>query len=200
MDYLEFVLKVQQIAKIGLMYSKDPYAIENYEQLEELSLEMLNSRCEDFQITKNIFERDVYPTPSSSVRVMVFNEKNEILMVKEKNDGGWALPGGWCEIYMDLKANAIKECKEESNVDVELGRLIAIFRREFYKDYPSICSEYVHYFAAKAISNDLKPNHETDDVAYFALDNLPKLSLKNSERELSKAIEIYLNNLEVYCD
>lgn len=200
MSFLEFILKVQQISKIGLMYSKDPYALDNYEQLESLSREMLNQRCEDFIITKNIYERDVYPTPSSSVRVLVFNDKDELLMVKEKQDGGWAVPGGWCEIFMDLKANAIKECKEEANADIELGRLLAIFRREFYKDYPAICSEYAHYFAAKAINSDLHCNFETEDVQYFPVNNLPKLSLKNSEKELMKAIEIYLNNEEVYCD
>lgn len=200
MSFLEFILKVQQISKIGLMYSKDPYALDNYEQLETLSREMLNQKCEDFTITKNIYERDVYPTPSSSVRVLVFNDKDELLMVKEKQDGGWAVPGGWCEIFMDLKANAIKECKEEANADIELGRLLAIFRREFYKDYPAICSEYAHYFAAKAINSDLRCNFETEDVQYFPVNNLPKLSLKNSEKELMKAIEIYLNNKEVYCD
>ena len=121
-------------------------------------------------------------------------------MVKEKEDGRWAVPGGWCEIYMDLKENAVKECKEEANVDIELGRLLAIFRREFYKDYPAVCSEYAHYFAAKATSDDLRCNHETEDVRYFSLDALPKLSLKNSEKELNKAIEIYLNHFDVYCD
>ena len=200
MSFLEFVLKVQQISKIGLMYSKDSYAIDNYNQLEELSKNMLNEKLEDFKITKNIFVRDLYPTPSSSVRVLVFNDKHELLMVKEKEDGGWAVPGGWCEIFMDLKDNAIKECKEEANVDVELGRLLAIFRREYYKDYPSICSEYVHYFVAKAISYDLKINHETEDVRYFKIDELPKLSLKNTEKELMKALDIYMNDLEVYCD
>ena len=200
MSFLEFILKVQQISKIGLMYSKDPYAIDNYEQLEALSREMLDEKCEDFKISKNIFERDLYPTPSSSVRVLVFNENNELLMVKEKEDGGWAIPGGWCEIFMDLKDNAIKECKEEANVDIELGRLVAIFRREYYKDYPAVCSEYVHYFVAKAISNDLKCNHETEDVRYFKIDALPKLSLKNTEKELMRALDIYLNHLDVYCD
>lgn len=200
MHILEFIIKVQQISKIGLLYSKDPYAIENYENLEKLSKDMLNESYENLKLDKNIFEQDIYPTPSSSVRVLIFNENQELLMVKEKEDGGWAVPGGWCEIYCNLKENASKEAKEEAGIEIEVGRLLAIFRRELYKNYPTVASEYVHYFAAKAIGTELRNNHETSDVAYFKLEELPPLSLKNSERELKKALQIYQEHLDVYVD
>lgn len=200
MKILEFIMKVQQIAKIGLLYSKDPYAIENYENLEKLSREMLNESNENLKLEKNIFKQDIYPTPSSSVRVLVFNENNELLMVKEKEDGGWAVPGGWCEIYCNLSENARKEVLEEAGLEVEVGRLLAIFRRELYKNYPAIASEYVHYFVARIVGGSLRNNHETSEVAYFKLEDLPPLSLKNSERELSKVLQIYKDNLEVYVD
>lgn len=200
MKVLEFILKVQQIAKIGLLYSKDPYAIENYENLESISRDMLNESYENLIIEKNIFERDIYPTPSSSVRVLVFNENNELLMVKEKEDGGWAVPGGWCEIYRNLKENAYKEVEEEAGIEVEVGRLVAIFRRELYKNYPAVTSEYVHYFVAKPIGGTLKTNHETCDVAYFKIEELPQLSLKNSDRELTIALDVYKENKDVYVD
>ncbi len=194
MTFEEFVMKVQQISKVGLMYSKDPYAIENYTELESLSREMLNAHLVDFTITKNVFERDTYPTPSSSVRVLVFNEKNEILMVKEQ-DGGWAVPGGWCEINLSLKENARKEVKEEANVDIEIDRLLAIHLRKLVT-----CNEYVHYYSAKALSHDLKPNHETMDVRYFNVNELPTLSLKNSQKEIETALDVYLNHRAVYSE
>ena len=40
---LEFIKKVQSISQIGLSFSTDPYAIDNYNELKELSLEMLHS-------------------------------------------------------------------------------------------------------------------------------------------------------------
>ena len=121
-------------------------------------------------------------------------------MVKEKDDGGWAVPGGWCEIYHNLKENAHKEVEEEAGIEIDVGRLVAIFRRELYKNYPAITSEYVHYFVGKPIGGCLKTNHETSDVAYFSLDKLPKLSLKNSDRELRIALEVYKENKDVYVD
>ena len=53
---------------------------------------------------------------------------------------------------------------------------------------------------AKATSFDLQCNHETNDVQFFPLDALPSLSRKNSKKELDKALEVYKNKLDVYCD
>lgn len=199
MNYLEFIVKVQQVAKIGLKYSTDEYALDNYQELEKLSREMLNNFVQE-PIQQNIFTKDIYPTPSSSVRVMVFNEKNQILMVKEKQDGKWSIPGGWCEIFLDLKDNAVKEVKEESGLDIEIVRLLAIFRREKYKDYPTTVSEYIHYFAGKIKGGTLKTNHETCDVGFFDFDQLPPLSRKNTVVELTRAYHVLKNNLEVDVD
>ena len=38
---LEFIKKVQSIAQIGLSFSTDPYAIDNYEELKKISIKML---------------------------------------------------------------------------------------------------------------------------------------------------------------
>lgn len=200
MNAQEFAVKIQQLAKIGLLFSKDPYALENYELLETLSREFLNEEMVATPIVKNMFERDIYPTPNISVRVIVLNEKQEVLMVQEKQDGGWAVPGGWCEIFTDLRTNAAKEVKEEAGVDIELGRLLAIFRRERYKNYPTLVSEYVHYFVANYQAGMLRPNHETTDVRFFSIHDLPILSKKNTLTELKQAWSVYEQQLEVWVD
>lgn len=200
MNAQEFAVKVQQLAKIGLLYNKDPYALENYELLETISREFLNEEMVTTPIVKNMFERDIYPTPNISVRVMVLNEKQELLMVREKQDGGWSVPGGWCEIFTDLKENAIKEVKEEAGVTIALGRLLAIFRRERYKDYPTLVSEYVHYFIARYENGALQPNHETSDVRFFAMSDLPVLSRKNTIAELKQAWMVHEQNLDAWID
>ena len=68
----DYIIKIQAIAKIGLTYSKDPYAITNYQEINDLSKAFL----EDFINIKldrpNYFEKDVYPTPNISVRTIIF--------------------------------------------------------------------------------------------------------------------------------
>jgi len=198
MKYEQYVARCQALAKIGRKYSKDPYALENYEELEKLSGEMM-SELTGLKIV-NIFERDLYPTPSSSVRVILFNQENQLLMVQEKQDGGFAVPGGWCEVFDSLKETAIKEVEQESGLKIEVLRLLAIFQRERYKDYPTVISEQVHYFLGKIVAGDLAVNHEIISAGFYDVDDLPELSMKNSKVELKQALKVALENLPVYYD
>jgi len=198
MKYEEYVARCQAIAKIGKKFSHDPYALENYEELEKISGKMMSDITGDDIV--NIFEYDVYPTPSSSVRVIVFDEIGKLLMVQEKQDGNYAVPGGWCEVFDSLQETAIKEVKQESGLSIEVVRLLAIFQRERYKDYPTVLSEQVHYFLGKIVGGEIESNHEILSVGFKDINNLPELSKKNSRSEVQIAIKVALHDLPVYFD
>ena len=198
MKFEQFVSRCQAIAKIGKKFSTDPYALENYEELEQLSTAML-SEVNDEEIG-NIYCQDVYPTPSCSVRVVVLDDKHRLLMVQEKQDLGYAVPGGWCEVFDSLKETAIKEVKQETGLTIRVKRLLAIFQRERYKDYPTMISEQVHYFLGEIEGGDPQPNHEIVQVGFYELDKIPELSRKNSSSELLTAIKIAEEGLEVFYD
>lgn len=201
MEIIEFIAKVQSISKIGQLFSTDPYAIENYEELNKLSLEMLD-KLDGLGIDNNIYTRNIYPTPNVSVRVLVINpETNELLFVKETREQKWSVPGGWCDVFETARMNACKEVKQESGIEVDLVKILAVFDRNIYKPKKSLISEYVIYFLATPLTFDLNPNHETDAVAWYKLDNLPQeLSTKNTIEELSKALDVYQTNSAPYFD
>ena len=71
-----------------------------------------------------------YPTsPMVGVGVAVFNNDDKILLVKrgqDPNEGLWALPGGIVELGEELKAAAIREVKEECNIEVEVGEVVSV--------------------------------------------------------------------------
>jgi len=196
--YEQFVAKVQAIAKIGKKFSTDPYALENYHELDALSQQMLS------ELTAGtlpvIYEGNLYPTPNSSVRVLIFNDQQELLMVKETQDHGYAVPGGWCDVWSSLTEAAVAEVKQETGLDVEIERLLAIFQRERYKDYPTLISEQVHYFSAKVIGGTMATCHETLEVGYHPLNEWAPLSRKNTEQELQQALTIYFNHQAVHVD
>ncbi|MGB4984978.1 MAG: NUDIX hydrolase N-terminal domain-containing protein [Erysipelotrichaceae bacterium] len=198
MNSEEFFSRVLAIAKTGIIYSKDPYALENYHFLQDITLKMLNDN--NIEINNNIYEKNVYPTPSSSVRVIVFNGNNELLMVEEASDSCYSVPGGWCDVFESLVDNAIKEVREETGFIVEVDRLLAIFQREKYKDYKTLVSEYVHYFAAHIVGGEICDNHEVNKVVFVDVNNLPELSKKCTIRELSRAIKVYNENGAVDVD
>jgi len=199
MQVVAFISKVLAISRIGMKYTKDDFARENYEELEKLAVETL-SEYTGKEVDHNIYVHDVYATPNVSVRVLVINEEHKILMVREKQDGGWAVPGGWCDVYESSSENGIKEVKQEAGLDIKIQRLLGVFQRERYKDYPSVVSEYVHYYYGKIIGGELKHNHETTDIGYFDFDALPPLSKKCTITELTRAYEVYINHKDVEFD
>lgn len=113
---------------MDLSYSLNEYDTERYEDLLELSSKItslvsghnLSEIKECFSIEKE------YVTPKVDIRAVVFNANDEILMVKEKADGCWSLPGGWADVGFSPKEIAIKEVKEETGLDVVPIKLLAV--------------------------------------------------------------------------
>ena len=118
MDYKEiydYIVKIQSIAKIGLVFSKDPYALTNYQQINDISADLLEHFMEVKLDRPNYFQRDIYPTPSISVRTIIFNDdKTKVLMVREKELQAYSLPGGWADLYDSPAQAAINECRQEA--------------------------------------------------------------------------------------
>lgn len=197
MYWEQYVMKVLSICKIGLKYSQDPYALENYTELEKISLDLL-SQQDTYTKQGNFYEKDIYPTPNLSVRIIVFNNKNQLLMVKEVADKKWAIPGGWVDVFNTPSEAAVSEVKQETGLNVKIKRVLAIMQRERYKDYPTLVSETVHYFLGEVIDGELTNSHETSDVAWVDVDYLPELSRKSSEVEIRIAIDVAKNNKDTY--
>ena len=184
----DFLIKIQAIAKTGLIYSKDPYAITNYNEINNLSTKML----EDFMNVKfdrpNYFEKDVYPTPNISVRTVILNkDRTKVLMVREVNLGTYSLPGGWADLYDSPSKTAKNECSQEAGADIEVIRLVGLLERTPFKTSASI-PEYVAVFEGKIIGELHEHEYETDDVGWFDIDNLPEISRKTSKEELLRMI------------
>jgi 8-oxo-dGTP diphosphatase len=193
MNYIEFVAKVLAISRIGLKFSKDEYAIENYTELQALASEQLKDE-HGFTPIDIPYQKDIYPTPSISVRVIVFNEQGQLLMGQEKSDGGYAVPGGWCDLFESPTETALKEVLQETGLHVRIDRMLALLRRDLYRISPALISEYVLYFKATIIGGTLKPNHEILQVGFYDLDKLPPTSRKMTLPELQKALDVALHH------
>lgn len=193
---LEFIKKVQSIAQIGLSFSTDPYAIDNYEELRKISIRMLKEYTSLPDDECELYKDFIYPTPQPAVRTLVVRD-NKLLLVKEKDSGLWSLPGGWCDIDCTPKETAIKETYEESGYVIECTKLLAVFDRRHYIK-KSLYDVYCLYFLGNVVAGEAKCNHETEDTGWFELSNLPSLSRKNSIEEIQKAYHVYKEKLETY--
>ena len=194
----DFLIKVQAISKIGLIYSKDPYAITNYKEINELSRQFL----EDFENVKidrpNYFSKEIYPTPNVSVRTVILNnDRTKVMMVREVALGTYSLPGGWADLYDSPSKTAKNECSQEAGADVEIVRLVGVLDRTPFKSSASI-PEFVIVFEGKLLGDLHEHEYETDDVGWFDIDDLPEVSRKTSKEELLRMILAARDNKTIF--
>lgn len=197
-EFYNFVVKVHSIAKIGLTFSKDPYAIDNYKELNELSKEMLEKFCDVKFDRPSMFERDIYPTPSISSRTIITNDKGEILLVREANSGLWSMPGGWADLYDSPSQAAFNEVSQEAGIEPKIVRLVALLERTPFKSSKNV-PEYVMVFEGSIDHKKFHEHcHETTDVKFFPMDQLPEMSRKMSRDELDRIFEAYRNGTTIF--
>ncbi len=134
LKWLEWAKQIQAISQAGLEYSRDVYDIDRFQQLRELSIEIMQqyTAVESEQIRELFAAETGYATPKVDVRGVVFRDER-ILMVKEKIDGHWSLPGGWADIGLSPKEIAVKEVREESGYIVEPIRLLGVLDKSFMR-------------------------------------------------------------------
>ena len=188
-ELYDYILKIQSIAKIGLVFSKDPYALTNYQQINDLTMEMLEKLMEIEFHRPNYFSRDIYPTPSVSVRAVIVNEdKSKILFVREANTGTYSFPGGWADLYDSAGQTAINESSQEAGADIELIRLVGVLNRTPFKSNVN-SPEYLVVFEAKLKGQLHEHEYETDDVEWFPIDQIPPLSRKVMKEEIDRIVD-----------
>jgi len=117
--WLEWAKELQFIAQAGLTYSRDPFDIERFERIREISAEIMSHQSDlPIEKVKELFCNETgFQTPKLDTRAAIFND-GKILLVKEKA-GVWSMPGGWVDVNQSIKTNTEKEVKEEAGLDVK---------------------------------------------------------------------------------
>ena len=197
-ELYDYILKIQSIAKIGLVFSKDPYAITNYHQINDLTLERLEKLVDMEFHRPNYFSRDIYPTPSVSVRAVILNKnRDKVLMVRESNSGTYSFPGGWADLYDSAGQTAINDSSQEAGADIELVRLVGVLNRTPFKTGVHV-PEYLVVFEAKLKGQLHEHEYETDDVNWFNLDELPPMSRKVAKQEIDRIIDAVITQKTIF--
>jgi len=195
--WLEWAKQIQAIAQIGLTYTKDPYDIERYEDLRQISIDILSNYTliEKQQLKLSFANETGYATPKVDIRGVVFNN-NKILMVREKIDGAWALPGGWADIGHSPTEVAVKEIKEESGFAVTPVRLLAVLDKKNHDHPPEPYHIYKFFIECKIVGGKAKTGLETSEVDFFDEHALPDLSLERNTLKQIKLMFEFLRDPE----
>jgi ADP-ribose pyrophosphatase YjhB (NUDIX family) len=177
-DWLRWVKRLQAIAQDGLTYARDAYDLGRYEQLREIAAEILASHSVgDLQDARALLELETGPaTPKVDVRAAVFKD-GEILLVKEPDDSGWSVPGGWADVGETASESAVREVREESGYLVRAVRLISAYDRDRQGHTPLPYHVYRLVFLCEILERTPARAVEAEGVGFFGEDELPELSL-----------------------
>ena len=176
-NWLTWARKIQAIGQNGLAYSKDPFDIERFEEMRELALEILQNYTDsDLPRIRNLFAGEHgHATPKVDVRGVVFNE-DAILLVRERADGKWTLPGGWVDVNESPSESVAREVFEESGYQTKALKLLACYDRNRHPHPPHPYHVYKLFFHCEILGGSPCTSSETDGVDFFKQDTIPELS------------------------
>jgi ADP-ribose pyrophosphatase YjhB (NUDIX family) len=177
-SWLTWTKRIQAIAQTGLTFTRDHYDRERYQELQEIAAQMMaaGSGMPDSQKILDLFRgENGYATPKIEVRGAVVRA-DHILLVREREDGGWTLPGGWVDVGESPSAMVVREVKEESGYDVAPRKLAAIFDRNKHPHPPIPIHAYKLCFLCELLGGEATPSFETPEVGFFPRNALPNLS------------------------
>jgi ADP-ribose pyrophosphatase YjhB (NUDIX family) len=193
-NVLEWARKVQAIAQNGLLFTQEPFERERYTQLKDLSDSILAAEL-DIPLGKAraLWEKeDGYVTPKVDVRGGVFDGA-KVLLVRERSDGRWTLPGGWVDVNDAPSEAVVREIYEESGYRAKATKLAMLVDKNRHPHPPSVHHIYKLFFLCDLTGGAPKTSNETDGVDFFPVHSLPDLSVG---RALSSQIErLYAHQL-----
>jgi ADP-ribose pyrophosphatase YjhB (NUDIX family) len=176
--WLSWTRALQAVAQAGLNYAEDEYDIARYRDVRRIAAEIAAAHSDSPpEVIEGIFATGAgHPTPKVDVRAAVVLS-GAILLVRERSDGLWTLPGGWADPGETPSESVVREVREEAGVEVRAVKLIALYdrARQGHPPYPD--SVYKAVFACDPIGPVApRPSGETDAAAFFAPAALPELS------------------------
>ena len=177
--------ELQAIAQTGLHFSESEYDRERYRKILEISVEIFaNYSGESLALIRGLFENQSgYATPKVDVRGVVFRD-DKLLLVQERLDGLWTLPGGWADVNDSPSEAVEREIVEESGFRTKAERMLAVFDRAKHANLPPFPFHvYKLFILCRLLGGEAKTSTETTGVEFAGENEIPPLSLSRNTRE-----------------
>ena len=186
--WMEWAQEIFSLSQAGLTYSQNPFDIERYKRLQEITAEMIASQSalEKESVLESFSMQAGYITPKIDVRGAIVRD-GKILLIQERADDRWAMPGGWADLGNSPASVAEREVWEESGYRVKAEKVVAVIDAnriepfEFFHAYKII-------FLCTLLDGDPRTSYETLAVDFFDPDHLPPLSLFRTNEDMIREV------------
>jgi ADP-ribose pyrophosphatase YjhB (NUDIX family) len=175
--WLDWVKRLQAIAQTGLHFGASEYDKLRYEAVREIASEMAAAGADvPIEVIRKLFAAgDGYATPRIDVRAAVIDD-GRILLVREREEQAWSLPGGWADVGESPSVAADREAREESGYHVRAVKLAALQDRNLHGHPPLMFHAWRVFFLCERLGGQAQSSIETDGAEFFAPQALPHLS------------------------
>lgn len=200
--WMAWAREIQAISQTGLHYAENDFQVQRNTRLQEISAEIVSSYSDlEYSDLVNIFNQQIgYATPRIDVRGAVFRS-NALLLVRERLDGGWTMPGGWVDVG-DTPSGAVeREVYEESGFKVKARKVIGVY--DANRTGPlDVFHAFKIVFLCDILSGEARTSDETSEVRYFSEGDLPSTlsGERTRPRHLEDAFIALSNELPTYFD
>ena len=192
--WLDWAREIFSLSQSGLTYSGNEYDIERYKRLQNITAEIIESQSEiSKESALDSFSMQAgYITPKVDVRGAVVRD-GKILLIQERADNKWAMPGGWADLGNSPASVAEREVGEESGYQVKAEKVVAVVDAnriepmEFYHAYKLI-------FLCKLLDGEPRTSYETLAVDFFDPNHLPPLSSYRTNENMIQEVFAHLKD------
>jgi ADP-ribose pyrophosphatase YjhB (NUDIX family) len=170
---LEWAREIQALAQSGHHFAQDDYQRDRCRRLMEIAAEMIseNSGIEYLPLARAFRSQIGYATPKIDVRAAVFADQ-QLLMVRERIDGGWTLPGGWVDVGDTPSRAAERETWEEAGFHVKAFKVIGVYDAN-RRNPIEVFHAFKIVFQCNILDGAPRPSNETSEVRFFAQSEIP---------------------------
>jgi ADP-ribose pyrophosphatase YjhB (NUDIX family) len=186
--WLAWAREIQALSQTGLTFAHSDYETLRYQRLTEIAAEIVRdyTGLSEERLVEDFTMQPGYATPKVDVRGAVVRD-GKILLVQERVDERWCMPGGWADVG-DLPSEMVaREVWEESGYHVVPRKVVGVFDANRSGRPLELYHAYKLVFLCEITGGEARPSHETLDVGFFAFDDLPPLSAnRTNERHLAE--------------
>jgi ADP-ribose pyrophosphatase YjhB (NUDIX family) len=174
---LDLSRRLLALSQTGLHFCVEEYDRERYREIGDIAARLLELQggASAAAISSSWFADTGYATPKVEVRGAIFRD-DRVLLVRERADGKWTVPGGWADVNDSPSSAVLKEIEQESGFTARILKLAAVDDRDKHNTPPSLFQSWKVFFICEIAGGEARTSYETTAVDFFALDGLPELS------------------------
>lgn len=186
------------VSQTGLYYAKNIEEKSRYNLVKDIAFDMISnfSNIDKENLMVMFDKAEGYSTPQVTVRAVIINE-GDLLLVKEGKNGLWNLPGGYAEVNLSPSESIIKEVKEECGILIRPTKLLAVYQSK----HKQVQHRYNLFFKCELVEEYIENYYKTEEISkvkFVEFDKITQLPLNDYLIEQLKKLEKHFNdnNLE----